>query len=59
MTDLAKVQKKKRKINVAGYLFRQFLDFFWHMQLKNVLKVKKQMEKLFQELFTVHCFLFR
>ena len=21
MTDLAKVQKKKRKINVAGYLF--------------------------------------
>lgn len=126
MTDLAKVQKKKRKINVAGYLFilpamlffclyilypiffivknsllkwatlsnmefvglenfikvfqdstfwvtmknsilwivvtvpvQAILGFFWHMQLKNVLKVKKQMEKLFQELFTVHCFLFR
>ena len=28
MTDLAKVQKKKRKINVAGYLFILPLIYF-------------------------------
>lgn len=35
------------------------LGFFLAYAIEERIKSKKQMEKLFQELFTVHCFLFR